>query len=540
MSPAMRRVSRRRFLGTLSATPLAALFINGCGGDEGRAVAPDVERTAEPTKPPEPTSARFDAGVASGAITDGAAVLWTRINAAAIIRGQVSRNPDFTDIKAEAELTPLEEDGFTVHWFVNALSANRVYFYRFLADDGASPVGRLRTAPPREEEAPLRFAFSGDSDGTRDADGNAPYNDFEVLDAAAADDLSFFLYGGDTIYSDSPLAPEVARTTDEYRAKYLENRGYGATRNLLSRAPVFAMFDDHEFGNDFEGEDFDSERYAAGYRAYRDYWPAEGEPATWRSVTSPADAPPAYRSFRWGKLAEFYLVDARSFRSRDAGDQCRLPNGDLDFLPSLGREGVGPDLSGLRLVAGYPAQTGQDCLDLIASTERTVLGEAQLRWLKEGLEGSGATFKFVFTGQPIQQLFVNPYDRWEGYEAERRELLEFIGERRIRNVIFLSTDLHGNLINDVSPDMLQDLDPVAVEVVTGPIATHTFASKIAAAIGEDLVPAFKEFLGTAAGTRCLEIDVPSYALFDVTAEEAIVEIKNAEGEILYTETFAAT
>ena len=37
---------------------------------------------------------------------------------------------------------------------------------------------------------------------------------------------------------------------------------------------------------------------------------------------------------------------------------------------------------------------------------------------------------------PIQQFYALPYDRWEGYEAERQELLEFL-KNRVENAVFL-------------------------------------------------------------------------------------------------------
>ena len=56
---------------------------------------------------------------------------------------------------------------------------------------------------------------------------------------------------------------------------------------------------------------------------------------------------------------------------------------------------------------------------------------------------------------PIQQFYALPYDRWEGYEAERTTLLAFL-QRKVRNVVFLTTDTHANMVNDAR---LQTLEP---------------------------------------------------------------------------------
>ena len=55
----------------------------------------------------------------------------------------------------------------------------------------------------------------------------------------------------------------------------------------------------------------------------------------------------------------------------------------------------------------------------------------------------------------MQQEYVNPYDRWEGYSAERSEILNMIRDNHISKVIFLSADDHSNLINDVFIDRSQ-------------------------------------------------------------------------------------
>ena len=102
-----------------------------------------------------------------------------------------------------------------------------------------------------------------------------------------------------------------------------------------------------------------------------------------------------------------------------------------------------------------------------------MLGEVQKNLFKHALFDSKAKFKFVINGLPIQQLYILPYDRWEGYGAERSEILNFIGDNDIKNVIFLTTDFHASLVNQVFIDRFADPESIAVELVTGPIATDT-------------------------------------------------------------------
>jgi len=77
---------------------------------------------------------------------------------------------------------------------------------------------------------------------------------------------------------------------------------------------------------------------------------------------------------------------------------------------------------------------------------------------------------------------VLPYDRWDGFDAERRDILEFIDANRIENVWMLSTDVHANAFNpDLGsyfrrhrPDYQLSNEVVVRELVVGPIATSTF------------------------------------------------------------------
>ena len=88
---------------------------------------------------------------------------------------------------------------------------------------------------------------------------------------------------------------------------------------------------------------------------------------------------------------------------------------------------------------------------------------------------------------PIQQFYALPYDRWEGYAAERRKLLDFL-KNNVQNAVFLTTDVHANLVNDARLKTLEPGGPVdsgITEITTGPIATKNFAGEINGAVGGD-------------------------------------------------------
>lgn len=171
---------------------------------------------------------------------------------------------------------------------------------------------------------------------------------------------------------------------------------------------------------------------------------------------------------------------------------------------------------------------------------RTFLGARQKRLLKGYLRHSKARFKFIVNQEPIQQLYALPYDRWEGYAAERAEILQFIRDHHIENVLFLTTDIHANIINEVFLDHFTDPTPIAYEFMTGPIATFTQEQELRSVatrlgVSPDLtVSAFQGILDLV-GVDCRHLNVFSYGLVEVNSNThtATFSLKDAQGTLLH-------
>ena len=121
----------------------------------------------------------------------------------------------------------------------------------------------------------------------------------------------------------------------------------------------------------------------------------------------------------------------------------------------------------------------QACLDAIRSPDRTFLGKRQLARFLRDVRRSTARFKVIMNEMPIQQYYVLPYDRWEGFEAERQQLLREL--QSVKNVIFLTTDVHATLVNDARFQTLESGGPEnsgILDVIVGPVATANFALEI--------------------------------------------------------------
>jgi len=108
---------------------------------------------------------------------------------------------------------------------------------------------------------------------------------------------------------------------------------------------------------------------------------------------------------------------------------------------------------------------------------RTLLGAAQKARFKADLlsaQAAGVTWKFVCCPEPIQNFGpLAAEDRYEGYAAERTELLKFIDDNQITNVVFVTADFHGTTVNRLSYQLgpfQPQIQTKSIEIITGPVA----------------------------------------------------------------------
>lgn len=346
---------------------------------------------------------------------------------------------------------------------IDGLSEATLYFYcARLA--GSEPVscGHFRT-PAGAARHGLRFGVSGDWRGE--------LGPFVSVRNASERDLDLFVALGDTIYADDPsidFPGPQARTVEEFRIKhnevYSERYGLNGLARLRESTAILAMIDDHEVTNDFAGgaepssdPRFDeagefineTQLYAAGLQAFHEYNPVREEFYGDTGDGRTSGKGKLYRVRTYGQDAAFFLLDARSFRDQE------LP---AMFAPPNRRE--------------FQAYV-QDSFD----PTRTMLGRVQLDDLKRDLlavDEVGVTWKFILVPEPIQNL--GPLlagDRFEGYAHERTELLAFIDENEIENVAFVSADIHGTIVNDLSYQQGpkgRQIATRAFEITTGSVA----------------------------------------------------------------------
>lgn len=401
-------------------------------------------------------------GVAAGEVSQTSALLWAGTPHAGNVNFEV-----FTDA-AMASLVgggSVAANGVVpVKLGLSNLNSGVDYYYRATDALGDSSVGRFRTVDTAGSRNGLRFGVSGDWRGEL-----APYRSVSNV---AARDLDFFVTLGDTIYGDvsSPALPgKNAETLAEYRIKhdevYSSHLGHNSLADMRASTAWFATIDDHEVVNDFAGgasaasdprfgngsESYINEtpRYQAGMQAFQEWNPiasttygATGDPRT-------AGKPNLYRQQSFGANAWMGVLDARSFRDQELADVTNPA--DLS------------EVGGFLISAFDPT--------------RTMLGNQQFTDLKTDLlkaQNDRVTWKFVMVPEPVQNLGVLAAgDRYEGYAAERNALLSFIDVHNIENVVFVSADIHGTLVNNLTyqnaPFGVQ-IPSSAWEISTGSVA----------------------------------------------------------------------
>lgn len=450
----------------LPATFATALLLAG-------AAAPGPAAAHEP-----PAFLNPSHGVASGDVTSTGAIVWARAGARARMVVEYDTSPGFERALRADPLIVTSLTDFTGHAELRGLAPATRYHYRVWFETPAEPGqhphqgesagGTFRTAPAREEDAPVTFVWSADVGGQgycREAERG--YAIFDAMRAVAPD---FFLAGGDMIYADNTCPeegpdgrrnlpgdfPSVADTSVDwrdadavrnvFRRHWRYNRADPPTQAFLREVPMIAQWDDHEVIDDFGGawthwnaETAQRPGYptlvAAGREAFFDWSPIA------RSTAEPARI---YRRFAWGRHLDLFVLDARSYRSRN----------DLPDTPE---------------------------------NAKTLLGEAQRRWLVEGLATSTATWKVVANDVP--KLFPTGtraaglgHDGWAaapaedsaaqtGFLRELRGILRELDARDVRNVVFVTADVHSAQAIRYETDADGDGDTLLFhELIAGPLS----------------------------------------------------------------------
>jgi alkaline phosphatase D len=455
-------ISRRTALGLFGRGTASALALAG---------APTLANSF--ARPPRTGNRpQVPSGLQVGDLQPGRAMVWARSDRPARMLVRWSTRESMADAVSAPPVHVLAEGDFTGRIDLAGLPADQRLFievtfldlddYRTLSE----PVRGSFLTPP-DSRRDVRFVWSGDTAG-QGWGINPDFGGMRIYETMRTCRPDFFIHSGDTIYADSPIESQVAledgsvwrnlttpqtgkvaETLDEFRGRYRYNLMDEPLRRFHAEVPVFAQWDDHEVTNNWywEMRRDDDARYREGsvavlaaraMRAFREYQPVRRHPL---------DPERLYQRFGYGPLLDVFRIDLRSYRG---------PNSDAQ-----------------------PTEL---------SPEFRILGRSQLDWLKQALKQSTATWKVIASDMPLGLVI---FDDWEtergaegialrdgapaGRELEIARLLTFIRDEGIRNLVWLTADVHYTAAHYYDPAKARypDFAPFW-EFVSGPLNAGTF------------------------------------------------------------------
>ncbi len=405
---------------------------------------------------------KFAHGIASGLPSPRAITLWTRltgIDRSSRLRLEVAEDRHFRKVVSNRLVTAPERRDFTVHARVGGLKPGHEYHYRFHTREKHSRVGRFRTLPPPDSKQKIRIGFY--SCQSYEA---GYYTAHAAL--AKEKDLDLVLCLGDYIYEHHYYPGPGARqdktgknhdgdvqTLAEYRQKYRLYQTDPNLQDLHAAYPFVSVWDDHEVEDNYAGTQPDSAstdpahfennntyarrvpfgaRRRNGYRAFFEAMPRmqhKGHPNE------------IYGSMRLGGLAELFLTDQRQYRDQQPCMDVQLTACPDDLNPG-----------------------------------RTYLGSKQKAWFKHAVPNSKAKWKLWGSETMVMALDSSPgnhanQDQWDGYSAEREEILGHFHDKDLKNLVVLSGDIHTFIAGNLGTNGEQSGDPIGVELVGGSVTS---------------------------------------------------------------------
>ena len=344
------------------------------------------------TIPASAATAELRAGPMAGASYMRGAKLWLQANGPAKVVIEYWDTKEPKKVMRTPALALREAEDYVAQVAIDALEPGRTYGYRVRLDGKEQPVGQLLTFRTqalwqwRGDAPDWKLAF-GTCAYTNEADYDRPGQPYggppaamQIYDSIARQKPDMMLWGGDYLYH-----REVDQDSESgLRYRWKRERGIREVQSLLRTGHHFAIWDDHEYGPNDSNSSYALK--GESLKLFKRYFanPSYGLP----------EAPGVFGNFIFND-AEFFLTDNRYYRDSD------------------------------KLVAD----------------DKTMLGAAQLRWLKNALLASVSPVKIIVVGSQVTNA-VNVWEGWDKFPAERADILKFLVDQKISGVMILSGDRH--------------------------------------------------------------------------------------------------
>ncbi len=403
----------------------------------------------------------FSLGVASGYPQPDQVVLWTRLapdplngggmpDAPVAVRWEIAADARFRKTVDRGEFIATPAYAHAVHVSARGLEPSHHYWYRFMAGDAVSAVGRTRTAPAADDSRG-KLAFAIASCQHYEHGHYAAYRDM------AQQELDFAIHVGDYIYESSWGRGKVRDhhssepyTLPDYRNRYAQYKLDPHLQAAHAAFPWLVTWDDHEVDNDYandRSQDLDPVdafllRRAAAYQAYYEHMPLPP------GMHTGGPNMKIYGTHAMGNIARIQLLDMRQYRDYHVCSRKSRGGGgnqvDINECPERMRPG------------------------------RSLLGRAQEQWLEGALAESPARWNVIAQSTLMAQAYrgtgeerIVYTDGWDGYPLARDKLLRFIAARKVRNPVVIGGDVHFSMAGDLKLDFDHERSPVIASEFVG-------------------------------------------------------------------------
>ncbi|MDQ0617446.1 alkaline phosphatase D family protein [Arthrobacter globiformis] len=486
-------------------------------------------------------------GISTGDVTTNSGVLWSRASGAGrMVANLLAVDEDGSPLRGSRAFrrvlrgtTASDATDFTSKIHARDLPSGTQFALTMHFEDpdgnaGDAARGSFSTAPGSKAnsrwsrsggtERGQSFVWTGDTAGqgwgiNEDIGGMRGYA------AMLAIKPDFFIHSGDTIYADGPIAAQViepdgqiwrnlvteevskvAETLEEYRGRHRYNLMDKNIRALYAEVPVIAQWDDHETTNNwYPGEILTDSRYterrvdvlaARGRQAWQEYQPI----AQLSDGSTGFEPARIYRKISRGPQLDVFCLDMRTFKDPSTdGKETRLTH---------------------------------------------ILGQEQADWLIREVSKSRATWKVISADLPLgiivpdgpaaQESLAN-HDAGAplGKELEIARVLSAFKRNRVKNVVWLTADVHYCAAHHYSPERaaFQDFDPFW-EFVGGPINAGSFGpNQMDGTFGPEVV--FSR-AGAYAGESPRSGESQYFGHVDLGEDDVFsVTLRNANGMVIF-------
>jgi alkaline phosphatase D len=319
------------------------------------------------------------------------AVIWlqTKENATVKIAYFATDNP--AEVFYSENQTSDKDSGFTYHIILDKLQPGKKYNYSVFINNKKvvlpyeTSFSSKKLWQWREDAPDFTVAFGSCNyvnEPSVDRPGKGYGSEHVIFETISKKNPDIMIWGGDNMYLRE--ADWDSKTGIYHRNTH--SRAIKEIQPLLAKTQNFAIWDDHDYGNNDSDRSFYN-KYVT-QKAFKDFW------ANKSYGIDPSQKEGTYSTFNWGD-AQFFLLDDRFFRS---------PNDRI---------------------------TG----------DHTMLGVQQFNWLIDALSASTASFKIIVIGGQVLNS-IGDSENYGHYPEEKVQLLKEILDNKIKGVLFLTGDRH--------------------------------------------------------------------------------------------------